>query len=113
MDNKTTILKGVCEMGKYIGIDLGTTFSCMAYINEEGQPVVIPNGEGKNTTPSTVLFDGTSTIVGEEAKNQSIIDPQNFEQFVKRHMGERDYLFSTEDGENIRQKLYQQLFLQK
>ena len=99
MDNKTTILKGVCEMGKYIGIDLGTTFSCMAYINEEGQPVVIPNGEGKNTTPSTVLFDGTSTIVGEEAKNQSIIDPQNFEQFVKRHMGERDYLFSTEDGE--------------
>lgn len=47
MDNKTTILKGVCEMGKYIGIDLGTTFSCMAYINEEGQPVVIPNGEGK------------------------------------------------------------------
>lgn len=68
MDNKTTILKGVCEMGKYIGIDLGTTFSCMAYINEEGQPVVIPNGEGKNTTPSTVLFDGISTIVGEEAK---------------------------------------------
>ena len=106
MDNKTTILKGVCEMGKYIGIDLGTTFSCMAYINEEGQPVVIPNGEGKNTTPSTVLFDGTSTIVGEEAKNQSIIDPQNFEQFVKRHMGERDYLFSTEDGEKIFARSY-------
>lgn len=113
MDNKTTILKGVCEMGKYIGIDLGTTFSCMAYINEEGQPVVIPNGEGKNTTPSTVLFDGTSTIVGEEAKNQSIIDPQNFEQFVKRHMGERDYLFSTEDGEKYSPEAISAIILAK
>lgn len=72
MDNKTTILKGVCEMGKYIGIDLGTTFSCMAYINEEGQPVVIPNGEGKNTTPSTVLFDGTSTIVEKRQKTKAL-----------------------------------------
>ena len=111
MDNKTTILKGVCEMGKYIGIDLGTTFSCMAYINEEGQPVVIPNGEGKNTTPSTVLFDGTSTIVGEEAKNQSIIDPQNFEQFVIWEKG--TICFRPKMEKNIRQKLYQQLFLQK
>ena len=51
-------------MGKYIGIDLGTTFSCMAYINDNGQPVVIPNAEGKNITPSTVLFEDGSTIVG-------------------------------------------------
>lgn len=62
-------------MGKYIGIDLGTTFSCMAYIDDNGQPVVIPNAEGKNITPSTVLFEEDSAIVGEEAKNQSIIDP--------------------------------------
>ena len=75
-------------MGKYIGIDLGTTFSCMAYINDNGQPVVIPNGDGSNTTPSAVLFEDDTTIVGQEAKNQSIIDPANFEQFVKRHMGE-------------------------
>lgn len=86
-------------MGKYIGIDLGTTFSCMAYIDENGHPVIIPNREGKNITPSTILFDGNSTIVGEEAKNQSILDPPNFEQFVKRHMGERDYLFTTSSGE--------------
>ena len=51
-------------MGKYIGIDLGTTFSCMAYIDENGNPIVIQNSEGDNTTPSTVLFDGESTIVG-------------------------------------------------
>lgn len=88
-------------MGKYIGIDLGTTFSCMAYIDENGQPVIIPNREGKNTTPSTVLFEGNTTIVGEEAKNQSILEPSNFEQFVKRHMGERDYFFTTTSGEKF------------
>ena len=78
-------------MGKYIGIDLGTTFSCMAYINDSGQPEIIPNSEGENTTPSTVLFEGDSTIVGKEAKAQSLFEPKNFEQFVKRHMGERDH----------------------
>ena len=86
-------------MGKYIGIDLGTTFSCAAYIDSNGQPVIIPNSEGEYTTPSSVLFDGSSTIVGKEAKNQSILEPHNFEQFVKRHMGERDYFFTTMDGE--------------
>lgn len=100
-------------MGKYIGIDLGTTFSCMAYIDDNGQPVVIPNGEGKNTTPSTVLFDGNTTIVGEEAKNQSIIDPANFEQFVKRHMGERDYHFSAENGEKYSPEAISAIILSK
>lgn len=88
-------------MGKYIGIDLGTTFSCMAYINESGQPEIIPNSEGDNITPSSVLFDDGSTIVGKEAKAQSLFEPQNFEQFVKRHMGERDYKFTTKGGENF------------
>lgn len=86
-------------MGKYIGIDLGTTFSCMAYIDESGNPVVIPNSEGDNITPSSVLFEGSSAIVGKEAKSQSIMEPSNYEQFVKRHMGERDYFFTTADGE--------------
>ena len=76
-------------MGKYIGIDLGTTFSCMAYIDDNGQPIVIPNQEGSNTTPSTVLFDEGSIIVGEEAKKQSILDPDNFEQFVKTAYGRK------------------------
>ena len=82
-------------MGKYIGIDLGTTFSCMAFINDSGQPEIIPNSEGDNITPSSVLFDGGTIIVGKEAKAQSLFEPQNFGQFVKRHMGERDYLFTT------------------
>lgn len=100
-------------MGKYIGIDLGTTFSCMAYINDNGQPVVIPNGDGSNTTPSTVLFEDDTTIVGQEAKNQSIIDPANFEQFVKRHMGERDYQFSTADGEKYSPEAISAIILSK
>lgn len=100
-------------MGKYIGIDLGTTFSCMAYIDDNGQPVVIPNGDGSNTTPSTVLFEDDTTIVGQEAKNQSIIDPANFEQFVKRHMGERDYQFLTEDGEKYSPEAISAIILSK
>lgn len=100
-------------MGKYIGIDLGTTFSCMAYITENGQPEIIPNSEGKNTTPSTVLFDDDSTIVGEEAKSQSLFEPQNFEQFIKRHMGERDYLFTTKDGEKYSPEAISAIILSK
>lgn len=51
-------------MGKYIGIDLGTTFSCMAYINDNGLPEIIPNSEGDAITPSTVLFeDGLAAIL--------------------------------------------------
>ena len=100
-------------MGKYIGIDLGTTFSCMAYIDDNGQPIVIPNQEGSNTTPSTVLFDEGSIIVGEEAKKQSILDPDNFEQFVKRHMGERDYQFSTADGEKYSPEAVSAIILSK
>lgn len=100
-------------MGRYIGIDLGTTFSCMSYIDDNGQHVIIPNAEGKNITPSTVLFEDGSAIVGEEAKNQSIIEPGNCEQFVKRHMGERDYLFLTEDGEKYSPEAVSAIILSK
>ena len=100
-------------MGKYIGIDLGTTFSCMAYIDDNGQPIIIPNSEGDNTTPSSVLFDGGSTIVGKEAKSQSIMEPDNFEQFVKRHMGERDYFFTTSSGEKFTPEAVSAIILSK
>lgn len=100
-------------MGKYIGIDLGTTFSCMAYINDNGQPEIIPNSEGDNITPSAVLFDEDSTVVGKEAKSQSLFDPQNFEQFVKHHMGERDYFFTTESGEKYSPEAISAIILSK
>lgn len=100
-------------MGKYIGIDLGTTFSCAAYINEDGQPQIIPNSEGDNITPSAVLFDGDTTVVGKEAKDQSFMEPDNFEQFVKRHMGERDYTFKNSNGETYSPEAISAIILTK
>lgn len=74
-------------MGKIIGIDLGTTFSCVA-VMEGGQPTVIPNSEGARTTPSVVAFtkDG-ERLVGQVAKRQAITNPQNTVMSIKRHMG--------------------------
>ncbi len=75
-------------MGKYIGIDLGTTYSVAAYIDDNGQPKVIPNMYGQNTTPSVVLFDEDGeTIVGMPAKNESNSNPSNYVAFAKRQMG--------------------------
>ena len=75
-------------MGKVIGIDLGTTNSCVA-VMEGGEPTVINNAEGDRTTPSVVSFqkDG-SRIVGKIAKNQIVANPQRTVYSIKRHMGE-------------------------
>ena len=76
-------------MGKIIGIDLGTTNSCVA-IMEGGQPVVIPNSEGQRTTPSIVAFsDKGERLVGQPAKNQMITNPENTVYSIKRFMGRR------------------------
>jgi len=76
-------------MGKVIGIDLGTTNSCVA-VMEGGEPVVIPNAEGSRTTPSVVAFtkDG-ERLVGAVAKRQAITNPQNTVFSIKRFMGRR------------------------
>lgn len=75
-------------MSKVIGIDLGTTNSCVAVL-EGGDPVVIPNAEGARTTPSVVAFtkDG-ERLVGETAKRQAITNPDRTISSIKRHMGE-------------------------
>ena len=71
-----------------IGIDLGTTFSAVAYVNKHGKPEIIPNREGDRTTPSVIYFeDDGSPIVGREARNMAIISPQRTVRFVKREMG--------------------------
>lgn len=74
-------------MSKVIGIDLGTTNSCVA-VMEGGEPVVIPNSEGARTTPSVVAFkqDG-ERMVGQVAKRQSITNPDRTVMSIKRHMG--------------------------
>lgn len=73
-------------MGKIIGIDLGTTNSCVAVL-EGGEPVVIPNAEGGRTTPSVVAFKGDERLVGQVAKRQAITNPDKTIQSIKREMG--------------------------
>lgn len=87
-----------------IGIDLGTTYSCIAWLNEHGQPVTLPNQEGELSTPSVVFFDEQGqTIVGTEALRNAIASPQRVVQHAKRHMGDgakfwkiNDYRYSAE-----------------
>ena len=83
-------------MAKVIGIDLGTTNSCVA-VMEGGEPVVIPNAEGSRTTPSVVAFqkDGTR-VVGQVAKNQAVANPDKTVISIKRHMGS-DYKVKIDD----------------
>lgn len=90
-------------MAKVLGIDLGTTFSAAAYMDPQtGMPKIIPNSEGKTTTPSVVMFDGGDVVVGEQAKSNSMLDPYNVVQFVKRNMGNPDYSFERDNGESYK-----------
>lgn len=78
-------------MVKGLGIDLGTTYSCVAYIDENGKAVVLKNSEGKTTTPSVVYFETEkNVIVGEIAKQSLISEPDNTVAFIKRDMGKVD-----------------------
>ncbi len=76
-------------MSKVLGIDLGTTNSCMA-VMEGGEPVVIPNAEGARTTPSVVAFTKSGErLVGQAAKRQSVTNPRNTVYSIKRFMGRK------------------------
>ena len=75
----------------YLGIDLGTTFSCGAYVDEQGLPHAITNSEGENTTPSVVYFESAdSVVVGQVAKDNSELYPNNVISLVKNFMGKPD-----------------------
>ncbi len=86
-------------MGKIIGIDLGTTNSCVA-VMEGNEPVVIPNSEGGRTTPSVVAFTKSSErLIGQPAKRQAVTNPKNTVFSVKRFMGRRINEVGSEIGE--------------
>lgn len=75
-------------MSYVFGIDLGTTYSCVAYIDQYGKPVVLKNSDGDHTTPSVVMFESKSNVVvGTEAKRSIEIEPDKAVQFIKRKMG--------------------------
>ncbi|MDR0739236.1 MAG: molecular chaperone DnaK [Oscillospiraceae bacterium] len=97
-------------MSKIIGIDLGTTNSCLAVI-EGGKPVVIPNSEGARTTPSIVAFKGKDRIVGQAAKRQAITNPDKTVLSIKREMGTNHKV--NIDGKNFTPQEISAMILQK
>lgn len=86
-------------MGRAIGIDLGTTYSAVAWVDEYGKPVILKNADGQVTTPSAVFFDPPSFVVGETALQSTITDPERVAQFVKRFMGQSGYRVHISDHE--------------
>ena len=98
-------------MGKIIGIDLGTTNSCVAVL-EGGEPVVIANAEGNRTTPSVVAFSKTGErMVGQVAKRQAVTNADRTVASIKRHMGENYHV--TIDGKGYTPQEISAMILQK
>jgi molecular chaperone DnaK len=78
------------------GIDLGTTYSAISYVDEHGKPVIVPNQESERITPSVVLFDGDNIIVGNTAKESAKVEPDRVVSRVKQHMGDPNFVFQYE-----------------
>ncbi len=78
---------------RVFGIDLGTTYSAITYIDEHGKPVIVPNQESERITPSVVLFDGDSVIVGNTAKESAKVEPHRVVSRIKQHMGDPNFVF--------------------
>lgn len=78
------------------GIDLGTTYSAIAYVDEHGKSVIVPNQESERITPSVVLFDGDNVIVGNTAKESAKVEPHRVVSRIKQHMGDPNFVFQYE-----------------
>lgn len=90
------------EIKKIFGIDLGTTYSCISYVDENGKAVPITNIEGDRITPSVVYYEEEdSIIVGKEAKNMLAAEPDKVAVFIKREMGKDDFLFNGDNPQKI------------
>src|SRR5947209_17606694 len=77
--------------GKLVGIDLGTTFSAIATLDDRGQPVTLPNRDGEMLTPSAVLIEDGQAVVGEAARDVALEQPDRVAALVKRYMGHSAY----------------------
>ena len=96
-----------------LGIDLGTTFSAMAYLDRNGTPITVPNAEGELTTPSVVLFEQNGDlVVGREARRAALCEPDRVVECVKRYMGDDFYPF-TIDGQRFTPSAISALILKK
>ena len=87
---------------KIVGIDLGTTYSAVSVVDENGKPKILDNQDGEKITPSVVLFqnfgDGDEPLVGTQAKNQVALAPDDLVQFVKRYIGDPSWKFDSSSG---------------
>lgn len=100
-------------MGKIFGIDLGTTYSCIAYLDEYGKPVTVANQENSPVTPSVVFFETADNFsVGQVAKEALASDPELVCSAVKRQMGSRDFTFSA-NGQEYQPETVSALILKK
>jgi len=95
-----------------VGIDLGTTFSLIAQLDSAGRPWTIANAEGDMLTPSVVLFENSSVVVGKEAVKAAALEPARVAQFAKRDMGSSVYSKPV-NGEYLPPEVIQSLILEK
>lgn len=99
-------------MGKKIGIDLGTTYSCISYVDEDGNVKIIDNSEGEQTTPSVVFFSGDEVIVGSTARQEGGLQPENIVERVKNYMGDPSYTVNV-DGNDYSPAAVSKFILEK
>src|SRR2546421_5489542 len=78
-------------LGKLVGIDLGTTFSAIATLDDHGQPVTLPNRDGEMLTPSAIYIEGDSAVIGQAALDVALEQPDKVATLIKRRMGQPAY----------------------
>ena len=100
------------EAGIPVGIDLGTTFSAVAYVDRSGRATTIPNSDGTLTTPSVVFFEPPTVLVGRQAAKAALIEPENGADCFKRDMG-RPYYCRKVQGKQMRPEGLSAIILKK
>src|SRR5262249_24025898 len=98
--------------GKLVGIDLGTSFSAISTLDDHGQPVTLPNREGEMLTPSAVLLEDSTAVVGQPALDVALEAPEKVATIVKRRMGQSSYGRSV-SGRDFRPETLSALILRK
>jgi molecular chaperone DnaK len=98
--------------GKLVGIDLGTTFSAIATLDDNGQAVTLPNREGEMLTPSVVYLDGDTAVVGQAARDVALEQPDKVASLIKRRMGLPTY-DRLVDGQEFRPETLSAILLRK
>lgn len=105
--------RGGVKLTRVVGIDLGTTYSAVAVADRSGSPSIVRNREGENITPSVVMFQGDTVVVGSQAKRSAVTAPDDVVQFVKRYMGETNPVYQSESGTSYRPEEISGLLLKR